>query len=43
MKERIVILIDSTLLSVIKQEATNRNISIDQIIEEKLRRSFGIW
>jgi len=42
MKERLVILIDSILLSVIRQESLDRNISIDQIIEEKLRRSFGI-
>jgi len=42
MKERMVILIDKRIIEKIDQEARDRSVSIDQVIEEKLRKEFGI-
>ncbi len=41
MKQRIVIFLDDRLISLIEREARDRGISIDKVIEEKLKRSFG--
>jgi len=42
MKRRIVVLLSNKLASVLEKEAGDRGVSIDEIIEEKLRKNFGI-
>jgi len=41
-KRRIVVLLSSKLVSVLEKEAGDRGVSMDEIIEEKLRKIFGI-